>query len=301
MDNLDKILEGLLFVAGDGIEKGFIMEKLGVTDKQLTKAIDKLKEKYSGDCGINLITYKDKVQMSSNPSYADEISLVLNPIRERNLSKATLETVAIVAYKQPVTRLEIEEIRGVNSDYALQTLMNLKMIEVVGRKDAIGKPLLFGTTEEFLKRFDLQNLSDLPDYEDLIKSIQTLEQENNHLYNEFETPDEEQATESAENSKNEDNKVSISENEHANENNQNEIVKNNQESQLKVEREEKQEDNNEKLEEISIKEQAEKIQVITPLEEPKLVDEEGNSIFNEEFEDELPDFLMGEENLQKIG
>ena len=190
MDNLDNILEGLLFVAGDGIEKGYIMEKLGITDKELNKALNKLKEKYNEECGIHIITYKDKIQMSSNPKYADDISLVLNPIRERNLSKATLETVAIIAYKQPVTRLEIENIRGVNSDYAIQTLMNLKMIEVVGRKDAIGKPLLFGTTEEFLKRFDLENLNQLPDYDELLKSIAVIEEENNHLYNEFEIPEE---------------------------------------------------------------------------------------------------------------
>lgn len=191
MDNLENILEGLLFVAGDGIEKGYIMEKLGVTDKEITKAVDKLKNKYSGDCGINVITYKNKIQMSSNSKYADDISLVLNPIRERNLSKATLETVAIIAYKQPITRLEIEDIRGVNSDYALQTLMNLKMIEVVGRKDAVGKPLLFGTTDEFLKRFDLQDLNQLPDYDELLKSIQVIEQESNHLYSDYEIPDEE--------------------------------------------------------------------------------------------------------------
>ena len=71
---------------------------------------------------------------------------MLNPIRERALTKATLETLAIIAYKQPITRLEIEEVRGVNSDYTVQTLLDHNLIEVVGRKDAVGKPLLFGTT-----------------------------------------------------------------------------------------------------------------------------------------------------------
>lgn len=268
MDNLDKILEGLLFVSGDGLEKGFIMEKLGVTDKEITKALDKLKEKYSNDCGIHLITYKNKIQMSSNPAYADDIALVLNPIRERNLSKATLETVAIIAYKQPITRLEIEEIRGVNSDYALQTLMNLKMIEVVGRKDAIGKPLLFGVTEEFLKRFDLQSINDLPDYDELLKSIQVIEQENNHLYNEFEIPDEEQKEDNeTQNNKNENtNTVEFKNTE------ENQIETGNSNSDFEAN---KQSDN------------------ITKIEN----DEE---ILQDDF-DELPDFLKNEKNLQKIG
>ena len=289
MDNkLENILEGLLFVAGDGIDKGYIMEKLGVTDKQLTKAVESLKSKYCGDCGINIISYKNKIQMSSNPAYADDISLVLNPIRERNLSKATLETVAIIAYKQPVTRLEVEEIRGVNSDYALQTLMNLKMIEVVGRKDAIGKPLLFGTTEEFLKRFDLQDLNDLPDYDELLKSIEVINQENNHLYNEFEIPDEEPSDDKPKENTEENNQVVNAENEQKVEkaNNLEDVAK----------KEDIKEDNAEILNN-KVEEKQEEIQIITPLEEPKIIDDNGEDIFKDE---ELPDFLKDEANLQKI-
>lgn len=191
MDNLEQILEGLLFVSGDGLDKGYIMEKLSVTDKQIQKAVDKLKAKYSGTSGIHLICYKDKIQLCSNPSYADDISLVLNPIRERNLSKSTLEVIAIICYKQPITRLEIEEIRRVNSDYAIQTLLNHKLIEVVGRKDAVGKPLLFGTTDEFLKRFQIESIDQLPDYEEILKQVETIESDKS-LYNEFEIEDDEQ-------------------------------------------------------------------------------------------------------------
>ena len=84
---------------------------------------------------------------------------------------------AIVAYKQPITKLEIEDIRRVNSDYAVQVLVDQNMIEVVGRKDAVGKPLMFGTTENFLKRFDIKELSDLPDYEELLDRIKTIRAE----------------------------------------------------------------------------------------------------------------------------
>ena len=189
MDNLDKILEGLLFLAGDGLDRGVIMEKLQVTPKQLDKAIETLKQRYNADCGINMITYKDKLQLCASPKYADDVSLVLNPIRERQLTKATLEVMAIIAYKQPVTRLDVQDIRGINSDYAIQTLLNYKLIEVVGRKDAIGKPLLFGTTDEFLRHFGINDLSELPDYDELMKNVQKIQLENNHLYNEYDVPD----------------------------------------------------------------------------------------------------------------
>lgn len=188
MKNLEQILEGLLFISGDGLDKGYIMEKLFATSKEIDKAVEKLKEKYSGDSGIHLICYKDKIQLCSNPEYADDISVVLNPIRERNLSRSTLEVIAIICYKQPITRLEIEEIRRVNSDYAIQTLLNHKLIEVVGRKDAVGKPLLFGTTDEFLKRFQIKNLDELPDYDDIMKQVEVIESQKT-LYNEFEVED----------------------------------------------------------------------------------------------------------------
>ena len=175
--NLKEILKAILFVAGDGIEKAFIAEKLDISRKMLDKAIGELKEELSSDNGIHLIEYKDKLQLSTNPNYANYISDVLNPIREKSLTRAALETLAIIAYKQPITKLDIEDIRGVNSDYAVQILIDQNMIEVVGRKDAVGKPLLFGTTENFLKRFDIKDISDLPDYEELLNRIKTIRQE----------------------------------------------------------------------------------------------------------------------------
>ncbi len=175
--NLKEVVLSVLFVAGDGIEKEFLAEKLEVSVKEINKAVDELKEIYSDDNGIHIITYKNKVQLASNPNYANHISDVLNPIREKSLTRAALETLAIIAYKQPVTKLEIEDIRRVNSDYAVQVLVDQDMIEVVGRKDAVGKPLMFGTTENFLKRFNIENLSDLPDYEELMERINLIHAE----------------------------------------------------------------------------------------------------------------------------
>ena len=172
-NKLEQVVEGILFVAGQGVELKDIAEKLEIDIKEVEKVIENLKEKHKDD-GFNIITYKKSVQMCSNPDFADDIATVLNPIREKQLTKAALETLAIIAYKQPITRLDIEQVRGVNSDYAVQILTNFKLIEVVGRKDAIGKPLLFGTTDEFLKRFDLQTIDDLPDYEELLSRIKVL-------------------------------------------------------------------------------------------------------------------------------
>ena len=102
-----------------------------------------------------------------------------------------METVAIVAYKQPVTRIDIENIRGVNCDYAIQLLQANNLIEVVGRKDTVGKPVLFGTTENFLKRFELNSLEDLPNYNELLDRIRVIHSDGESLYREFKIPDEE--------------------------------------------------------------------------------------------------------------
>lgn len=196
-EQLDNALEALLFVSGDGLKISDIAEQLELQKSEINSAVKRLKEKYSDSCGIRLITYNGKIQLSSNPEYADVVSKVLNPIKEKALSSAALETVAIIAYKQPITRLELESIRGVNCDYVVQVLLKHNLIEVVGRKDVIGKPLLFGTTDEFLKRFQIESIKDLPDYEQLLEMIKVIsvsqgDEETKGLYNEFELPDEEE-------------------------------------------------------------------------------------------------------------
>jgi segregation and condensation protein B len=173
MKNLEKltnIIESILFVSGTQVAIVDIADKLEASEKEINEAIKKLKEKYSGDGGIQLLTFNKKLQFCSNPEYAEQVSSVLNPIKERELSKSMLEVAAIIAYKQPVTRIDLEEIRG-NSEYAVQKLLELGVIEPVGRKDAVGKPVLFGTTDKFLKRFQISSLDELPDYEELMQRI----------------------------------------------------------------------------------------------------------------------------------
>ena len=194
LKEIAKIIEGVLFVSGEGVEIDEFKSRFDMNDREFNKCLDILKEKYNEDSGINIIQYKTKVQLCSNPQIVDNIAEILNPIRERSLTKAALETVAIIAYKQPITRMEIEGIRGVNCDYAIQLLQANNLIEVVGRKDAVGKPLLFGTTENFLKRFELKSIESLPNYNELLDRIRVIHSEGDSLYREFTIPDEEDET-----------------------------------------------------------------------------------------------------------
>lgn len=187
MENLENVIESILFVAGEPVQVSDLIVKFELKQKQIDKAVEKLQEKYNGKSGIKLLSFNGKLQLASNADYVDYVTTILNPIRQRNLTKATLETIAIIAYKQPVTRLEIEEIRGVNCDYAINILLEHKLIEIVGRKDAVGKPALFGTTDEFLKRFNISGISDLPDYNTLLENIQKIrENYSDALFNRFE-------------------------------------------------------------------------------------------------------------------
>ena len=187
MKNLEKltnIIESILFVSGTQVAISDIADKLEVSEKNILSAVELLKEKYSNESGIQLLKFNKKLQFCSNPKYSEQVSSVLNPIKERELSKSMLEVAAIIAYKQPVTRIDLEEIRG-NSEYAVQKLLELGVIEPVGRKDAVGKPVLFGTTDKFLKRFQISSLDELPDYEELINKIHLIrgnKQEEDYLY-----------------------------------------------------------------------------------------------------------------------
>ncbi|MGN0961740.1 MAG: SMC-Scp complex subunit ScpB [Christensenellales bacterium] len=194
MENLSKIIEGILFVAGEPVSFMDIAEKLEIEKDEVVEAVNELQEyKAKNNDGVQVLIFNEKAQLCSNKEYAETISVVLNPIRERMLTKVVLEVCGIIAYKQPITRTEIENIRGgASSDYAINTLLENNLIEVVGRKDAVGKPLLFGTTDNFLKKFNISSLQDLPDYNQLLERIKILHEDNgNSLFDFREIPPEE--------------------------------------------------------------------------------------------------------------
>lgn len=184
LENLTNILESILFVSGNPVPIDIIAEKLGVGEKDIRDAAKNLQERYSEKGGLRLLIFNKKLQLSSNPAYKDYVSSVLNPIKEREFTRTILECSAIIAYKQPITKGELEALRGLNCDYAIHTLLDLKMIEPVGRKDAVGRPILYATTDNFLKRFNLTSIDDLPDYDTLMEKIAKLheEQPDSYLY-----------------------------------------------------------------------------------------------------------------------
>jgi segregation and condensation protein B len=112
--------------------------------------------------GIQIIKLENKYQMCTNSEYADYIKKVLEPKKKKTLSQATLETLTIIAYKQPITKVEVENIRGVKCDRAIQTLLENELIKEAGRLSKIGKPIIYKTTDEFLKLLSIENLKQLP-------------------------------------------------------------------------------------------------------------------------------------------
>ena len=180
-EKLTNIIEGILLVSGNAVAVSDIADKLLVTESEIIKAVNFLKStKYTKDSGIQLLVFNKKLQFASNSAYVEDITAVLNPIKERELSRALLEVVAIIAYRQPITRVEIDTIRGLDSEYSIAKLQELGLIEAVGRKDAVGRPILFGTTDEFLKRFKISSLEELPDYDELLEKITKI---NDSLFN----------------------------------------------------------------------------------------------------------------------
>lgn len=189
MNNLTNIIEAIVFASGEAVPVKFIVEKLGCSVKEVNKSVDELKGKYNDESGIQLLVFNGKLQFASNPKYKQQISEVLIPIKEKEFTKTILECAALIAYKQPVTKPELEEIRQVSCDYAIHTLLELEMIVPCGRKDAVGKPIMYATTDNFLKRFKLNSIDELPDYEELMAQIAELnnnfledEDDGNYLY-----------------------------------------------------------------------------------------------------------------------
>ena len=156
-------LEGILFASGEPVHEEKLMQVLGVEQEQLERMITALSDEYdAGQRGMMIVRLDRRYQMVSRPKYAESIRRVLEVRRPPTLSAAALEVLSIIAYRQPVTRADIESVRGVRCEYAVSTLLKQGFIREVGRKDCIGRPMMFGTTDAFLVRFGLHSLEELP-------------------------------------------------------------------------------------------------------------------------------------------
>ena len=161
--NIFGMIESILFVAGEAVEFRDLAKALRIGEEELEKALEKLSDEYDfNQRGFLLKRFGTKVQLATRPLYADAVVRQLQPVQMQSLGQAAMETLAVVAYRQPVTRAEVEQIRGVKCDYSLQSLMIKGLIRETGRKDTIGRPILYGTTDEFLSHFGIRSLEDLP-------------------------------------------------------------------------------------------------------------------------------------------
>ena len=157
------IVEAILFVTGDAVEKKELCRALEITEGELSETLDALESGYDFDRrGLRLLRFGEHVQLGTRPDYAPYVERLLQPVQKQSLSQAVMETLAVFAYRQPVTKAEIEQIRGVKCDYSVQSLTTKGLIAEVGRKEALGRPILYGTTENFLAHFGLSTLEDLP-------------------------------------------------------------------------------------------------------------------------------------------
>jgi len=173
------IVEAILFVSGNAVEKSEICRAMDVSDQELEETLDALESGYDYDRrGLRLLRYGAHIQLATRPDYAPYVEKLLQPVQKQSLSQAIMETLAVIAYRQPVTKAEIELVRGVKCDYSVQSLQAKGLIEEVGRKEALGRPILYGTTDAFLRHFCISSLSELPqiDFTQLAKKIEEAQQ-----------------------------------------------------------------------------------------------------------------------------
>ena len=175
MRELKYAVEGILFAAGEPVKSAQLAAALDVDIKKIEKAVEDLKNEYNDNRrGFAIIDIDEGYQICSRPEYYTYIQVILGEQRKQALSNAAMETLAIIAYKQPVTRSSVEYIRGINSDGSVNRLVERGLVEERGRLNAPGRPILYGTTVNFLRCFGLKSLSELPEV-DLSKVAEGVE------------------------------------------------------------------------------------------------------------------------------
>lgn len=163
LEKLIGALESVLFVTGEPIPKAEIARIFEMSDPELDALLDRMEKDYvERDRGIRLYSTGDTIQLVTDPANNEWLVKLLAPPQEKNLSESIMETLSVIAYRQPVTRADIEAVRGVRCEYAVSQLLKQGFIRELGRKDVVGRPMLFGTTDAFLRRFGLHDLSELP-------------------------------------------------------------------------------------------------------------------------------------------
>ena len=162
-DEIKRVIEGILFAMGDSVEIERIASALEIEEGMVTELVDELAEEYSREKrGVQIMRLEQSYQMCTASQIYEYLIRIAKQPKKAQLTDVLLETLSIIAYKQPVTKSEIEKIRGVSCGHVISRLVDYGLVEEIGRLDAPGRPMLFGTTEEFLRAFGVQSLEELP-------------------------------------------------------------------------------------------------------------------------------------------
>ena len=162
ISDLEAVIEAILFTMGEAVELERIAAATEQDEDTCRHVIRNMMDRYAGDRGIQIIELDGAFQMCTKASMYEYLVRIAHVPKKHVLTDVLLETLSIIAYKQPITKLEVEHIRGVKSDHVINKLVEYKLICEVGRLDAPGRPILFATTEEFLRNFGIESLEDLP-------------------------------------------------------------------------------------------------------------------------------------------
>lgn len=181
--NLEALIEGLLFVVGeDGLTLQQLEEIIGISSDEIKNGLASLRDKYEhDDRGIRINILGNKMKLTTKKEHKEYYQRLIENPGTNVLSQSALETLAIIAYNQPITRLDVDEIRGVSSSQMIRKLVAKGLVKEVGRSDAVGRPILYSTTSEFLDYFGLATLDDLPSMEDFV-TVSKEESDDTDLY-----------------------------------------------------------------------------------------------------------------------
>jgi segregation and condensation protein B len=167
------IIEAILFVAGEPVSIGDLADALELSEMETMHAVEEMQRLYDlNRRGVTLKRYGDHVRMETRPEYAAYVERLLQPVQRQSLSQTVMETLAVIAYRQPATKGEVEQVRGVKCDYSIQALLAKGLIQEAGRKEALGRPILYVTTDKFLEHFGLSDIRELPPLPDPVEKIE---------------------------------------------------------------------------------------------------------------------------------
>ncbi|MEF9879142.1 MAG: SMC-Scp complex subunit ScpB [Clostridia bacterium] len=163
MNEVPHIIEAILFVAGEPVAVKDIATALELSEMEIESAVEEMRRGFDlAGRGITLRRYGNHLRLETRAEYAPYVERMLQPVQKQSLSQTAMETLAVIAYRQPTTKGEVEHVRGVKCDYSIQSLLNKELIKEVGRKEALGRPILYATTDRFLEHFGIGDLRELP-------------------------------------------------------------------------------------------------------------------------------------------